>query len=161
MKSTIINTSKEMTAYSDFPPPDHFANYMHHSEFLEYLELYAQKYDLYSYIRFKHKVIQIKRAQDYIETGRWVVELLNSRGEHQEEEFDCVLLAQGHNSIPNFEHVKYPNQDRFQRKIMHASEYKFPTEEFEDKINVVLGIGNSAVDIAVELSRVGKKVLFE
>jgi len=25
----IIIASKEMNAYSDFPPPDHFANYMH------------------------------------------------------------------------------------------------------------------------------------
>ena len=29
MKSTVINTSKEMTAYSDFPPPPEAANYMH------------------------------------------------------------------------------------------------------------------------------------
>lgn len=28
MRSTVINTSKEMTAYSDFPPPDYAANYM-------------------------------------------------------------------------------------------------------------------------------------
>jgi dimethylaniline monooxygenase (N-oxide forming) len=29
MKFTVIDTSKEMNAYSDFPPPEHFANYMH------------------------------------------------------------------------------------------------------------------------------------
>jgi len=32
MRSTVINTSKEMTAYSDFPPPREAANYMHNSE---------------------------------------------------------------------------------------------------------------------------------
>lgn len=31
MKSTVINTSKEMTAYSDFPPRPEDANYMHNS----------------------------------------------------------------------------------------------------------------------------------
>jgi dimethylaniline monooxygenase (N-oxide forming) len=29
LQSTVINTSKEMTAYSDFPPPAEAANYMH------------------------------------------------------------------------------------------------------------------------------------
>lgn len=31
MRSTIINSSKEMSAYSDFPPPKEFANYMHNT----------------------------------------------------------------------------------------------------------------------------------
>ena len=31
MKSTVINTSKEMSAISDFPPPAHFPNYMHNT----------------------------------------------------------------------------------------------------------------------------------
>ena len=31
-KSTVILTSKEMTAFSDFPPPDHFPNYLHNSK---------------------------------------------------------------------------------------------------------------------------------
>lgn len=31
MRSTIINSSKEMSAYSDFPPPAELPNYMHNS----------------------------------------------------------------------------------------------------------------------------------
>lgn len=30
-RATIINTSKEFSAFSDFPPPDHFPNFMHNS----------------------------------------------------------------------------------------------------------------------------------
>lgn len=30
-RSTIINSSKEMSSYTDYPPPAHFANYMHNS----------------------------------------------------------------------------------------------------------------------------------
>lgn len=30
----IYTASKEMNAYSDFPPPDHFANYMHNVFFI-------------------------------------------------------------------------------------------------------------------------------
>lgn len=32
MKSTVINTSKEVSSISDFPPPDHFPNYMHNTK---------------------------------------------------------------------------------------------------------------------------------
>ena len=31
-KSTIINSSKEMSAFSDFPPPPEFPNYMHNTK---------------------------------------------------------------------------------------------------------------------------------
>ncbi|KAF8778565.1 Dimethylaniline monooxygenase like protein [Argiope bruennichi] len=37
MKTTIINTSKEMSAFTDFPPPKEFANFMHNSKMWEYL----------------------------------------------------------------------------------------------------------------------------
>ena len=32
MKSTIINSSKEMSAFSDFPPPAEYPNYMHNTK---------------------------------------------------------------------------------------------------------------------------------
>lgn len=35
MRSTVINSSKEMTAYSDFPPRPEYANYMHNRKLLE------------------------------------------------------------------------------------------------------------------------------
>ncbi|KAH7696180.1 CRE-FMO-1 protein, partial [Aphelenchoides avenae] len=74
MKSNIINTSKEMTAYSDFPPPADFANFMHNTQLLKYFEMYADHYDLRRYIRFRHTVTNVRRADDYEDTGRWVVE---------------------------------------------------------------------------------------
>lgn len=40
MKSTVINSSKEMSAYSDFPPPAHFANFMHNRQMLHYLRMF-------------------------------------------------------------------------------------------------------------------------
>lgn len=35
-KSTIINTSKEFSGFSDFPPPAHFANYMHNKQMVSF-----------------------------------------------------------------------------------------------------------------------------
>ena len=39
MKSTTINTSKEMMSFSDFPPPQEFPIYMHNTKVLEYFRL--------------------------------------------------------------------------------------------------------------------------
>ena len=39
-KSTIINSSKEMSSFSDFPPPEHFPNYMHNSMMVSLLFIY-------------------------------------------------------------------------------------------------------------------------
>ena len=77
MKSTVINTSKEMTAYSDFPPKPEVANFMHNSEMLQYLRDYADHYGLQKHIRFNHKVLSINRAPDYAQTGRWRVTYLD------------------------------------------------------------------------------------
>lgn len=73
MKSTTINTSKEMSAFSDFPPPEGYANFMHNRQFLKYLESYADHFGVVKYIKFNHTVKLVKRAGDYDTTGRWVV----------------------------------------------------------------------------------------
>lgn len=56
MKSTIVNTSKEMMAYSDFPPPPEWPNFMHHSLVQKYLLLYAKTFDLQRHIQFNRPV---------------------------------------------------------------------------------------------------------
>lgn len=51
MKCTVTNTSKEMTAFSDFPPDSRMPNYMRHERVLAYLEAYVQHHELEQYIR--------------------------------------------------------------------------------------------------------------
>lgn len=50
-----------------------------------------------------------------------------------------------------------PGIDTFKGKYFHSRDYKTP-EEWRDKKVVVIGIGNSGGDIAVELSRFTKQV---
>ncbi|KAH7713148.1 Protein FMO-1 [Aphelenchoides avenae] len=157
MKSTIINTSKEMTAYSDFPPPADFANFMHNTQLLKYFEMYAEHNDLHRYIRFRHTVTNVRRADDYEDTGRWVVEYNDAHNNHAEETFDAVLAATGHHAEPSMPSPPYPGQEKFRGKIIHSHSYK-DHKGYEDSNVVVVGIGNSAVDVAVELSRIAKQV---
>jgi dimethylaniline monooxygenase (N-oxide forming) len=73
MKSTVINSSKEMTAYSDFVPPAEFPNFMHNRKMLRYLELYAEHYQLNKYINFQHNVTNVERSETFETDGTWMV----------------------------------------------------------------------------------------
>lgn len=73
MKSTILNTSKELTGFSDFPPPKSASLFMRNVEVLEYLESYARHFDLNKHIRFRTEICDVRRTDDYQTTGNWIV----------------------------------------------------------------------------------------
>lgn len=156
MRSTIINTSKETMAYSDFPPPSHFPIYMHHSYVLKYLQLYGEKFDLLKYIRFSTEVLKIEESDDFESSGQWKVYIKDlTNGQTRVEIFDGILVCNGHHAFPNIPHIS--GQERFKGQILHSQQYKH-SKNYEDKEVVVVGIGNSGVDIAVELSTVSSQV---
>ena len=72
MKSTIINSSKEMMAFSDFPPPKEFATFMHNTKVWEYFKLYAEKFDLLKHIQFQTEVLHVSKTDDFASTGKYV-----------------------------------------------------------------------------------------
>uniref|UniRef100_A0A0N4ZM36 Flavin-containing monooxygenase n=1 Tax=Parastrongyloides trichosuri TaxID=131310 RepID=A0A0N4ZM36_PARTI len=156
MKSTVINSSKETTAYSDFPPPAEAANFMHNRELLKYLRAYATEYGLNQYIHLNHRVINIRRGDNYKNDGKWNVKYINNKDEEKEKIFDGVLVCSGHHTYPYFPEP-WEGQEKFKGKIIHSHSYK-DHKGYEDQVVVVVGIGNSGGDIAVELSRVAKKV---
>ncbi|KAI1305301.1 Flavin-containing monooxygenase 5 [Halotydeus destructor] len=157
MFSTIINSSKEMSAYSDFPPPKHLANYMHNSEMIKYLESYAHEHQVEKHVHFSREVIKCVTADDFDKTGRWTVTTRHTRDHSQvsEDTFDGVMVCTGHHVKPLIPSFK--GQEKFRGKIVHTHSYKKPTG-FENQNVVVVGVGNSGGDAAAELSTVGRQV---
>uniref|UniRef100_A0A3Q3VS32 Flavin-containing monooxygenase n=1 Tax=Mola mola TaxID=94237 RepID=A0A3Q3VS32_MOLML len=155
--SVIINTSKEMMCFSDFPIPAHFPNYMHNSLVMEYFRMYADNFQLTRHIRFNTKVLQVRQRSDFSHSGQWDVETENDDGKKEKHIFDAVMICIGHHCHPNMPLEDFPGIDTFKGKYFHSRDYKTP-EEWRDKKVVVMGIGNSGGDIAVELSRFTKQV---
>nr|UZZ64698.1 tAncFMO1-4 [synthetic construct] len=155
-KSVITNTSKEMMCYSDFPFPEDFPNYMHNSKFLEYLRMYAKHFDLLKYIQFKTTVCSVKKRPDFSTTGQWDV-VTETDGKQESAIFDAVMVCTGHHTDPHLPLDSFPGIEKFKGQYFHSREYKNP-EEFQGKRVLVIGIGNSGGDIAVELSRTAKQV---
>ncbi|XP_059369092.1 dimethylaniline monooxygenase [N-oxide-forming] 5 [Carassius carassius] len=155
--SLIINTSKEMMCFSDFPIPAHFPNYMHNSLIMDYFRMYADHFQLKRHIRFQTKVLNITPRPDFSHSGQWDVETESKDGQREKHVFDAVMVCTGHHSHPHLPLHDFPGINTFKGKFFHSRDYKNP-EEWRGKRVVVIGIGNSGGDIAVELSRMAKQV---
>ncbi|EEC13134.1 dimethylaniline monooxygenase, putative [Ixodes scapularis] len=129
---------------------------MQHAKVLEYIRSYADHFGITSKIRLRHEVLRVTQAEDYDSTGRWdvVVKDLNGNVERRET-FDAVLVASGHNGFPNVPTFK--GMEKFKGKIVHTHSLK-DAEQFKDRRVVVVGIGNSGIDAAVDASRVAAQV---
>jgi dimethylaniline monooxygenase (N-oxide forming) len=156
MKSTIINTCKEMMCYSDFPIPAEYPNFMHNQFVVKYLRLYAENFKLLPYIQFNTEVVRLSPAEDFATTGRWEVLLRNRQTKEERTEiFDAVLVCTGHHAekhMPRFE-----GEENFKGRRVHTHDFHDSTG-YENKRVVIIGIGNSGGDAAVELSRVCSQV---
>jgi cation diffusion facilitator CzcD-associated flavoprotein CzcO len=71
--------------------------------------------------------------------------------------YDALLVANGHHWDPRWPEPAFPGSESFEGVQMHAHEYVDSTG-LEGKNVVVLGMGNSAMDIAVEASQVASNV---
>lgn len=154
--ATIINSSKEMSAFSDFPPRPEYPNYMHNTRMIEYIEDYAKSVGCLGNMKFEHKILSCKKADSFDNDGRWDVDIENMKtGEKFTKTFDGVMVCTGHHVTPSW--PSFPGQDTFKGQILHTHSYKKP-HEFQGKRVLVVGIGNSGGDAAVELSMVNPKV---
>ncbi|XP_065698040.2 flavin-containing monooxygenase 5-like isoform X2 [Patagioenas fasciata] len=155
-RSVIINTSKEMMCFSDFPIPEDFPNYMHNSKIMEYFRMYAQHFHLLRHIRFRTSVCRVSKCPDFATTGQWEV-VTESEGKQEAAVFDAVLVCTGHHCEAHLPLSSFPGLEKFEGWYLHSRDYKSP-QSFSGKRVVVVGAGNSGVDIAVELSHTAEQV---
>ncbi|NWR83903.1 FMO1 monooxygenase, partial [Furnarius figulus] len=154
--SVISNTSKEMSSFSDFPYPEDFPVFLPNARLLEYLRRYAEHFGLREHIKFRTTVVSIRKHPDFATTGQWNV-VTEADGTQVSHVFDAVMVCSGNFSEPSLPLHCFPGIERFQGRYFHSRQYKHP-DLFQGKHVLVVGMGNSGVDIAVEASRVASKV---
>lgn len=149
-RSLHTNTSKHTLAFSDFPLPESMPDFLHHSQVLQYLREYAVSFGLQRYIQFNTIVESVQPTEQW----HWTIRA-RAGEKSSTETFDAVIICSGRDRFPTL--PRLPGSDTFTGKLLHSSSYKGP-EEFAGQDVVVAGVGSSGVDIAVELSRVARRV---
>ncbi|MBV8999436.1 MAG: NAD(P)-binding domain-containing protein, partial [Solirubrobacterales bacterium] len=145
-RSLHTNTSRERMSYSDFPMPRSYPDFPHHTQMAQYFADYAERFGLARRITFETGVEHAARGED----GVWAVEL--STGETRR--YDALLVANGHHWNPRWPEPPYPGQ--FDGEQMHSHHF-VDAAGFRDRNVLVVGLGNSALDIAVETSFVARR----
>ena len=143
-----INTSRERMQFADYPMPKSYPDFPHHTQIAAYFDDYVDHFALRPRITFETSVEHAELEGR--EPQRWRVRLSNG----EERTYDMLLVANGHHWDPLGPEPVPPG--RFDGRQLHAHDYR-TKDELHGKRVIVAGMGNSAMDIAVESSEVGKR----
>ncbi len=146
-RSLHINTSRRVMAYKTFPMPDHYPDYPDHFQMAAYFDEYVDHFGLREKVRFRTEVLDAKPVE-----GEWEVTVEGPEG-RETNRYRALLVANGHHWDPRWPEPPFPGSEEFEGEQIHAHHYREP-DILRGKRVLVLGIGNSATDIAVEASRI-------
>lgn len=139
-RSLHIDTSRNNLGYSDFPIPPRYPDFLSHYQVLEYLESYAGHFGVRPHIRFNSRVDKVEPLGD----GSWRVTLADGTAGR----YRAVIVANGHLWDPRWPRF----EGTFDGEQIHSHHYR-TAEPFEGKSVLIVGIGNSAVDVAVDVCK--------
>ncbi|KAL0536976.1 hypothetical protein IC582_025939 [Cucumis melo] len=178
LKSTLLQTPKNMFRFSDFPwPKSVTTEFPTYSQVLDYIKSYAEHFGLLKYIRLNSKVVNIEyegfsdeeidgwthwghSGNSFAKGSKWKLNVVDARTNTplQEVVADFVVLCIGRFSdvpnIPNFPPNKGP--EAFTAgKVLHSLEYSAMDFDgaanlIKDKQVTVVGFHKSALDLAME-----------
>jgi cation diffusion facilitator CzcD-associated flavoprotein CzcO len=142
-QSLHIDTSKWRLAFEDYPVPDEWPDFPHHAQLLQYFRDYAKHFGIIDAISFNTAVRNCERLQD----GRWRVALSNG----ETRDYDAIAVGNGHHWDARM--PTYPGA--FNGYQVHSHHYRDPFDPYDFRARrvLVVGAGNSAMDISSELSQ--------
>ena len=149
-RSLHINSARKLMSFRAFPMPEDYPDYPSHWQVAEYFDDYVEHFGLREGIAFRTEVIAAEPVD-----GGWDV-TVETAGERRTERYRAVFVANGHHWNPRWPEPAFPGSEEFAGEQIHVHHYREP-DVLVGKRVLVLGIGNSAVDVAVESSRIGEK----
>src|SRR3954449_8101273 len=144
-RSLHINTSRERMEYTDFPMPKSWPDFPHHTLIARYFDDYVDHFGLRDRITFRTRVERAEKDA----AGLWRITLEGG----ETRLYDALVVANGHHWDARWPEPAFRGSEDFAGLQMHSHDFKGDDPNFfRDKHVVVLGMGNSAMDIAVESS---------
>ena len=152
------NGPKECLEFADYSFEEHFgkaiASYPPREVLWDYIKGRVDKSDVRRFIRFRTAVRSVTFDDA---TGRFTL-ISHDLVENQtsSEEFDFVVVASGHFSVPNVPH--YPGFEKFKGRILHAHDFR-DAVEFSGKDVLIVGASYSAEDIGSQCHKYGARTV--
>ena len=150
-KTLHLNSSRPLTQYPSYPMPEDWPDYPSHEMIATYFQSFAEDNHLLERITFRTEVTSVEPLAGDGAPGShgWSVTLADG----QRRTYRNVMVANGHHGAP--EHPRLPGE--FTGATLHAHDYRDPAI-FTDKDVVVVGVGNSGMDIACDAAKVAHRV---
>jgi thioredoxin reductase len=152
-RSLHINTSRELMEYKTFPMPQDLPEYPSHWQIAAYFDAYVDHFGFRDKIAFRTEVVKVEPRDGVFDVTLRGRTEYGDPAEPETRTYERVIVANGHHWDPRWPEPSYPGAETFPGEQLHAHYYRTP-DVFVGKRVLVLGIGNSACDIAVEASRV-------
>ncbi|KAJ4916323.1 putative indole-3-pyruvate monooxygenase YUCCA11 [Raphanus sativus] len=141
-----LHLAKQYCQLPHMPFPPNAPTFVSKAGFISYLDEYATRFNVNP--RYNRNV-----RSAYFEDGRWIAEVDNNAAAAEREVYSAeyLVVATGENSealipeIPGF-------SESFEGEYLHSSEYK-NGEKFAGKHVLVVGSGNSGMEIAYDVSK--------
>lgn len=138
-------SSRNTSAYPDYPMPDDYADYPSNTHILAYIQGFASKFDL---IRLAEFNTEVQHAEP-LESGDWIVTLQHlPSGAVQRRRYRALVCCPGSNWHPRMPAL----EGAFSGEIIHSAAYT-DSDQLEGKRVLVIGLGNSGADIACDSAR--------
>jgi len=152
------NGPKEGLEFADYSFEEHFgkqiASYPPRAVLFDYIKGRVEKAGVRDLIRFRTPV----RSVTYDDaSGKFTVlshDLVADK--KSSEEFDHVVVANGHFSTPNV--PEFDGLERFNGRVLHAHDFR-DAVEFKDKNVLIIGTSYSAEDIGSQCWKYGAKTI--
>jgi indole-3-pyruvate monooxygenase len=139
-----LHTAKEYSGLPYLPFPRQHPRYPSREQVIEYLELYSRHFELVP------RLGQAVQAVRHADGGRWLTITRDGPLESAQ-----VVLCTGKSGLPV--RPRWPGLETFRGEILHSAQYD-SGERFAGKRVLVVGLGNSGAEIAVDLVEHGATV---
>ena len=136
-----LHTVRDLSHLTGEPFPSDYPQYVPKQHLVNYYDNFARKRGIEPL--FGRTVTKIEKQAD-----QWVVGCSNGESYHGQ----AVILCAGMNRIPYQPH--YPGEETFTGQIVHSHDYQNPSH-YKDQRVLVVGMGNSGAEIALDLCEQG------
>lgn len=140
-----LHTVKQLSHLPHMPFPEGYPTYVTREQLCQYFEDYARSFEINPL--FDSEVSSVLKTDDNL----WLVETTDGRKWHTQHAIVCI----GINRVPN--EPTWPGMDTYRGNVIHSRWYK-NSEPYTNRQVLVVGMGNTGAEIALDLAENGVAV---